>query len=99
MSAPTASCSKAAANGGVEIRYAVQPRLEGIAYEFLIDPTFDQPMCAYPEDNIFYGDGTVDMLGRISSRPDGAAVFAYRVENPERYGVVEFDSSMKPTIS
>ena len=48
---------------------------------------------------IFYGDGTVDMLGRISSRPDGAAVFAYRVENPERYGVVEFDSSMKPTIS
>ncbi len=79
---------------GMRIRYAVQPRPEGIAQSFLIGRDFiaDDPVALALGDNIFYGHGFPECVRRAAARPSGATVFAYQVRDPERYGVVEFDA-------
>ena len=79
---------------GIEIRYAVQPRAEGLAQAFVIGREFvgrDRVALALG-DNIFYGHGFPTDLQQAADRERGATVFAYRVRDPERYGVVEFDA-------
>jgi len=79
---------------GLKITYASQPRPEGLAQSFVIGREFigaDRVALALG-DNIFYGANLVDYLQRAVERPTGATVFAYHVRDPERYGVIEFDS-------
>jgi glucose-1-phosphate thymidylyltransferase len=80
---------------GVSISYAVQPRPEGLAQAFLIGKEFlaGSPACLVLGDNIFWGVGLGPMLrdARSLVQEGGAVVFGYRVRDPERYGVVEFD--------
>jgi glucose-1-phosphate thymidylyltransferase len=78
---------------GIRIAWATQPRPEGLAQAFLIGRDFvgaDSVALALG-DNIFYGAGFPDSLQAAAQRRSGATVFAYRVRDPERYGVVEFD--------
>src|SRR5579883_1803336 len=79
---------------GIHIEYAEQPRPEGVAQAFLIGKTFldGESVCLVLGDNIFYGHGFPDQLRRAASNLERATIFAYRVKDPERYGVVEFDS-------
>jgi glucose-1-phosphate thymidylyltransferase len=79
---------------GIRIEYAVQPRPEGIAQAFLIGEEFigEDPVALALGDNIFYGHGFPEMLQRAVARERGATVFGYRVRDPQRYGVVEFDA-------
>jgi glucose-1-phosphate thymidylyltransferase len=80
---------------GIEIRYAVQPRPEGLAQAFIIGREFigADNVALVLGDNIFYGHGFQAMLARAAGRRDGATVFAYPVKDPERYGVVELDAT------
>ena len=80
---------------GLSIEYAAQPRPEGLAQAFIIGRDFIGPdrVALALGDNIFYGAHFSDYLRSAASRNSGATVFAYRVRDPERYGVVEFDSS------
>jgi len=80
---------------GIRLEYAVQPRPEGLAQAFVIGRDFvgRDPAALILGDNIFYGHDLVEQLRRANGRGDGATVFAYRVNDPERYGVVEFDAS------
>lgn len=82
---------------GMSIRYAVQPEPSGLAQAFTIGADFVSggPSCLVLGDNIFFGHGLSDVLGRARRQRIGATVFGYQVVDPERYGVVEFDSSMK----
>ncbi len=78
---------------GLSISYAEQPSPDGLAQAFIIGREFigrDQA-CLVLGDNIFYGHGLSDLLQRVACRPDGATIFAYHVQNPGAYGVVEFD--------
>jgi glucose-1-phosphate thymidylyltransferase len=79
---------------GLHIEYAAQPRPEGIAQAFQIGSHFidGQPCALILGDNLFYGSGLSDMLERAGQLADGGLVFAYYVPDPERYGVVQFDS-------
>ncbi|ASV75612.1 Glucose-1-phosphate thymidylyltransferase [Thermogutta terrifontis] len=83
---------------GISIRYAVQPRPEGLAQAFIIGRDFIGPdhVAMVLGDNIFYGQGFQAMLMRAASRPEGATVFAYLVKDPQRYGVVELDEQGRP---
>lgn len=78
---------------GVRIAYAEQPRPEGLAQAFVIGREFigDQPVALVLGDNIFYGQGFTGVLRKAGTMTDGALIFGYRVGDPERYGVVEFD--------
>ncbi|MCG7656336.1 glucose-1-phosphate thymidylyltransferase RfbA [Wielerella bovis] len=85
------------ANFGVNIQYAVQPSPDGLAQAFLIGEAFigDDNVCLVLGDNIFYGQSFTQTLQAAASREHGATVFAYQVKDPERFGVVEFDSENK----
>jgi glucose-1-phosphate thymidylyltransferase len=87
------------AQWGLSIDYAVQPSPGGIAQALIIGRDFikDRPCALILGDNIYYGDGLGNLLLTTATRENGASVFAYWVEDPERYGVVEFDAEMKPT--
>ena len=78
---------------GIRISYATQPKPEGLAQAFLIGRPFvgEDAVALALGDNLFYGHGLPEMLQRAAGRASGATVFAYRVLDPERYGVVEFD--------
>jgi glucose-1-phosphate thymidylyltransferase len=80
---------------GISIRYAVQPRPEGLAQAFLIGREFvgADNVALILGDNIFYGQGFQPMLTRAASQPRGATIFAYAVKHPQSYGVVEFDAA------
>ncbi|WP_425992855.1 glucose-1-phosphate thymidylyltransferase RfbA [Brevundimonas sp. TWP2-3-2] len=82
---------------GMDIQYAVQPSPEGLAQAYIIGADFvaGGPSSLILGDNIFYGHGINDLFKSAMARPDGATVFAYHVNDPERYGVVEFDSEMR----
>jgi glucose-1-phosphate thymidylyltransferase len=83
------------AQWGLAIRYAVQPEPGGLAQAFIIGRSFvgSDPSALVLGDNIFYGDSLQGLLARVTARTEGATVFAYRVEDPERYGVVGFDAA------
>jgi glucose-1-phosphate thymidylyltransferase len=80
---------------GISIQYAVQPKPGGLAQAFLIGRQFvgQDHVALILGDNIFYGQAFQTMLSRASSSDRGATVFAYPVKDPERYGVVDFDSA------
>jgi glucose-1-phosphate thymidylyltransferase len=81
------------AQWGVRFDYAVQPAPNGLAEAFVIGADFvrGHPSCLILGDNILYGHGLPDTLRRAGSRTDGATIFSYSVEDPHRYGVIEFD--------
>jgi glucose-1-phosphate thymidylyltransferase len=82
---------------GLSFTYAIQPKPEGLAQAFIIGKGFinDHPSCLILGDNIFYGHGFFDSLERVANNELGATIFGYWVRDPERYGVVEFDSMGK----
>jgi glucose-1-phosphate thymidylyltransferase len=79
---------------GISLQYAEQPAPEGLAQAFLIGRDFldGAPSCLVLGDNIFYGHGLATTLQRAARQQAGATVFGYRVQDPERYGVVQFDA-------
>ena len=82
---------------GLEISYAVQPSPDGLAQAFIIGEDFigRDRVALILGDNIFYGQGFTPMLRRVASRQEGATVFAYRVKDPSRFGIVEFDEELQ----
>ena len=82
---------------GMDIRYAVQPSPDGLAQAFIIGRDFvgSGPSALVLGDNIFYGHDLVKLLASADARRTGASVFAYHVQDPERYGVVEFDAQQR----
>ena len=82
-------------NWGMNIQYAIQPSPDGLAQAFLIGRDFidADPSALILGDNIFYGQGLSRQLQHAAELKHGATVFAYAVEDPQRYGVVEFDKS------
>jgi len=80
---------------GISLTYAIQHSPDGLAQAFLIGEEFlgDRPAALILGDNIFYGQGFGVQLKNVVGNLDGATVFAYHVNDPERYGVVQFDSS------
>lgn len=79
---------------GMSIRYAMQPKPDGLAQAFLIGKEFidGKPCALVLGDNIFYGHGLQGLLEDAARRPHGATVFGYYVKNPQAYGVAEFDA-------
>jgi glucose-1-phosphate thymidylyltransferase len=82
---------------GMNIQYAVQPSPDGLAQAFIIGRDFvgNDPSALVLGDNIFYGHDLVKQLLGANARTDGATIFAYHVNDPERYGVVEFDDRQR----
>ncbi|QWD78223.1 glucose-1-phosphate thymidylyltransferase RfbA [Polynucleobacter sp. MWH-Svant-W18] len=82
---------------GLNIEYCVQPSPDGLAQAFTLGKNFvgNNPSALVLGDNIFYGHELVDQLDSANNRVSGATVFAYHVNDPERYGVVEFDKDYK----
>ena len=85
------------AQWGISLSYVVQPRPEGLAQAFILGRDFigKDPVALVLGDNIFYGNELAELLQRATGRGRGATVFAYPVKDPQRYGVVEFDSQGK----
>ncbi|KNY13343.1 glucose-1-phosphate thymidylyltransferase [Shinella sp. SUS2] len=79
---------------GIELSYAVQPQPSGLAEAFIIGREFigSSSVAMVLGDNIFFGDGLSDLCRQAAARESGASVFAYYVNDPQRYGVVEFDA-------
>ncbi len=79
---------------GISLQYAAQPKPDGLAQAFIIGEEFigNRPACLVLGDNIFYGGGLTKKLASAASKRSGATVFAYYVQDPERYGVVSFDA-------
>jgi glucose-1-phosphate thymidylyltransferase len=84
---------------GMSLSYAEQPRPEGLAQAYIIGADFvaGQPSVLILGDNVFYGHGLPDLMQSASARAKGASVFAYHVQDPERYGVVAFDEEGRAT--
>lgn len=84
---------------GLSLSYAPQPSPDGLAQAYVIGADFvgGQPSCLVLGDNIFFGHGITDIFKSAMARTEGATVFAYHVNDPERYGVVEFDNTMRAT--
>ena len=82
---------------GLNIEYAVQESPDGLAQAFIIGEKFigDDSVCLILGDNIYYGSGLAKMLQRAAVKEKGATVFGYHVQDPERFGVVEFDENMR----
>lgn len=82
---------------GIHIEYKVQPSPDGLAQAFILGEDFigDDSVCLVLGDNIYYGGGLSQMLQRAASKEVGATVFGYHVNDPERFGVVEFDKDMQ----
>jgi glucose-1-phosphate thymidylyltransferase len=80
---------------GISLSYAVQPRPDGLAQAFIIGRDFVglDRVALVLGDNLFHGEGLVGTLQRAAARDRGATVFGYRVRDPERYGVVQFDDT------
>ena len=80
---------------GMKFAYAEQPSPDGLAQAFIIGEKFiaGRPSCLVLGDNIFYGHGLPELLGKAHARSTGATVFGYYVTDPERYGVVSFDEA------
>ena len=78
---------------GIELSYTVQPSPDGLAQAFILGADFvaEAPVALVLGDNIFYGGGLTQKLRQAAAQESGASVFAYYVQDPERYGVVEFD--------
>src|SRR5579862_7490656 len=76
---------------GISIQYAVQPRPEGLAQAFVIGRRFlgGSPASLILGDNLFFGHGLTEQLRRAAQRTDGATIFGYQVQDPQRYGVME----------
>jgi glucose-1-phosphate thymidylyltransferase len=83
------------AHWGINISYVAQPSPDGLAQAFILGEDFigNSPVSLVLGDNIFYGGGFTDKLTHAAKRDAGASVFAYYVQDPERYGVVSFDSA------
>jgi glucose-1-phosphate thymidylyltransferase len=81
---------------GVKFEYAEQAEPRGLADAFLVGREFigGSPVCLTLGDNIFYGGGMITLLQECAMLKDGAIIFGYKVHDPERYGIVEFDESM-----
>lgn len=82
---------------GIQLSYKVQPTPDGLAQAFIIGEDFigDDSVCLVLGDNIYFGQGFTPKLLSAASRNDGATVFGYKVKDPERFGVVEFDDNHK----
>lgn len=82
---------------GIQIRYAVQPRPEGLAQAFIIGREFigDGGCCLILGDNVFYGQGLGSILQGAREQKEGATVFGYWVKDPENYGIADFDAAGK----
>ncbi|CRH18800.1 glucose-1-phosphate thymidylyltransferase RfbA [Carnobacterium maltaromaticum] len=82
---------------GLNIEYKVQENPDGLAQAFIIGEEFigDDSVCLILGDNIYYGGGMSKMLQRAAAKQEGATVFGYHVNDPERFGVVEFDDNMR----
>jgi glucose-1-phosphate thymidylyltransferase len=82
---------------GVNLSYEIQPSPDGLAQAFIIGEEFigDDSVCLVLGDNLFWGQGFSPMLQKAASQTEGATVFGYQVQDPERFGVVDFDKNMK----
>jgi glucose-1-phosphate thymidylyltransferase len=82
---------------GMRLSYAVQPEPKGIAEAFIVGQEFiaGENVCLILGDNIFFGHGLPNLLKEAAAREEGATVFGYYVKDPQRYGVIEFDTDMR----
>ena len=92
---------------GIELEYKIQPSPDGLAQAFILGEEFigRDSVCLILGDNVFYGQGFTPLLKEASAIKNGAKIFGYKVKDPQRFGVVEFDNNMnaisieeKPTI-
>jgi glucose-1-phosphate thymidylyltransferase len=83
---------------GISVSYAEQPQPDGLAQAFIIGKEFigSDSVCLVLGDNIFYGEGFIAVLRKHAALKKGATIFGYQVKDPERFGVVEMDSNLKP---
>ena len=82
---------------GISLTYKVQEKPNGLAEAFILGADFigDDSVCLILGDNIYYGSGLSKLVQEAAQKTDGATVFGYHVNDPERFGVVDFDSNMK----